>query len=129
MHGKPSVSNEDTGSQVSSSIPPNDTIDNLFHALSHPIRRDILRYLIRQDDSIGLNELAATLAEPNPACEIQSTDSAQIAVTLTHRHLPLLADLGLIEDESPETVTATDETHRVTLFLELSTACLDHPRL
>jgi hypothetical protein len=80
-------------------------------------------------ESVGFDELATTLAAPNPTYETRPTDSARIAVTLTHRHLPLLADLGLIGNDSPQTVTATDETQRATQFLELGSASLDRSRL
>ena len=82
---------------------PQPDLDDLFRALSQRERRQILRYLDRQDASVAVEKLAAALATDRPA---RSTE--QVTLTLTHQHLPLLEDTHLIERTSQDRVTVTD---------------------
>jgi hypothetical protein len=128
MYGNPLVPNENTHSQAPSLVPEHDLLDELFHALGHSIRRDIIRRLVSQEDTMSTEDLAATFIVSNPAYETQSIDSAQIAATLVHRHLPLLVDYGFVDKESHEEITATDKTYEATRFLESITSSLNQPR-
>ena len=83
--------------------PTQPDLDDLFRALSQRERRQILRYLDRQDTSVAVEELATTLA-----ADQQCHDTEQVTLALTHKHLPLLEEINLVELPSRDRVVATD---------------------
>ncbi|WP_433634327.1 DUF7344 domain-containing protein [Halomicrococcus sp. NG-SE-24] len=98
-------------------------LDTIFRAVSHPTRRHTLRVLDRTEDPKTVDELASTLAaEPIPSA---STDSGQLVTSLTHCHLPHLADVELIDRTSDDHVTATPATTDVVHLLDTALVTFD----
>lgn len=77
-------------------------IDSGFDALSDPYRRALCRYVLRTDaDIVAFEELVDYLADEATAAsgtEGEGDCSRQTLETdLHHRHLPALADAGVVE--------------------------------
>jgi len=94
------------------------TDDDLYRALSATRRRRLLYLLNRDDDdAASVGELATLLAgwdatESNRL--VTAEDRRQIIVDLYHRHVPLLAETGLVTyDDEDGTLQLTDLDDRV----------------
>lgn len=78
-------------------INQSDTLDAIFHVISHPARRYVLTYLLRVEGYVTMGEIVDYV--------INSTDSGtdpqelrrEVTVSLTHTHLPMLEDEGFIQ--------------------------------
>ena len=71
--------------------------DALFDALAHPHRRSALACLADRDDAVAVGDLAEAvqrIAAERPR-EHPSVD--EVHLSLYHRHLPKLANAGLVE--------------------------------
>ena len=98
-------------------------LDGIFRAVSHPIRRHTLRVLSHTDDPQTVEDLATRLAaEPIHDSPI---DQEQLIVSLTHRHLPHLADVGLIARTSEDHIIATDATVDTVHLLDTALVTFD----
>lgn len=85
-----------------------DAIDGVFDALSHPDRQRILRGL-----RMGSATSVAALVSELVGAEIggRRPDRTRIEVALHHRHLPKMADAGVIDyDPESGTVETTEAT-------------------
>lgn len=69
-----------------------------FDALTHPHRRHVLYYLRANSGVVAIDTLAAMLANEleGPSATAGRVTPEHIEVGLRHRHLPKLADAGLI---------------------------------
>jgi hypothetical protein len=76
--------------------------DEVYHLLSNPRRRFIISYL-RDDGTVGLQELASTVAAwENDTSPEQLTDQQKkrVYVSLYQTHIPKLEDAGIITYDS-----------------------------
>ncbi|MFC7131878.1 MULTISPECIES: ArsR/SmtB family transcription factor [Salinibaculum] len=82
--------------------PEAEQLDRVFRALAAPVRRELLRALSeREVDHADLSWLADRLTGVDDRLDTPE----QVVVALTHVHLPMLADAGLVEyDRRSETV-------------------------
>jgi hypothetical protein len=85
----------------------------LMGVLAHPLRRDIMRYLIeRNEKEADLGEIVKYLSgrDANPD---QSINHEQIALKLHHVHLPKMGEAGVIDyDHAERTVEYHGEDSR-----------------
>lgn len=77
-----------------------DSLSNLFRALSHPYRRVVLYYL-RDRGEASLDALAECVAgwmDSGPATgpDDDAGDDEMVRVQLHHAHLPMLAEAGFV---------------------------------
>ena len=98
-------------------------LNKIFRAVSHPERRHTLRVLDRTDDPQTVDELAATLAAEQMPGSL--TDHDRLVTSLTHRHLPHLADVELIDRTNDDHVTATQATTNVVHLLDTALVTFD----
>lgn len=90
-----------------------DVLDTMFDVLSADRRRYTLQYLVETDATVPLSELAAAVATTETDESSVSADSRQqVAIDLHHRHLPKLADEGLISYDADANLTTVTETGR-----------------
>lgn len=69
-------------------------IETVFEVLADDERRDVCLYLMRLDtNAVCVEDLVEILAD-------RDTDRERLALDLHHRHLPKLADAGIIEYDS-----------------------------
>lgn len=79
--------------------------DELYEALSRERRRRILSVLAETEGPLGVDELARAVAarerDARPA-DLDEADVERVRVSLYHRHVPKLADAGLVvrDDEA-----------------------------
>ena len=76
------------------------TTDRCFEALADDSRRHVLSALCRAETPLSLSELAIDLvnAETGPANPTSEDDPVRNRkIELYHRHVPKLADAGLVE--------------------------------
>ena len=97
-----------------------DEVDEAMHALSHPVRRDLIGLLVgHREEAVELDELARRLAGRR-----RSTTVEQLCVELHHRHLPILARSGYVEfDDRSREVRCRD---RPPVVDELLSVCEEH---
>lgn len=88
-------------------------IETTFDLLSSEVRRDIVAAL-HETRSIRRPDLTATLADGDG-----ETARRRLRIALHHRHLPRLADAGVIEYDG-ETVTATSRLEQLANSLSLA---------
>lgn len=94
-------------------------IDEVCAALSAPRRRYVVRFLLEQDAAVQIEAVADVILE-------RESDACRDAVTvsLSHHHLPRLADAGLVEYDASRGEVAFDSRPRTTsLVRSLVTAC------
>lgn len=73
-------------------------IDRGFDALSDPYRRAICRYVLRTNaDLVAREELVDYLADEATVATGEDCDRQTLETDLHHRHLPALADAGMVE--------------------------------
>lgn len=68
-----------------------------YDLLSDEQRRAILAVLERQEPPVDLDELAAELSAGDDADTLDGRTERQVKISLHHRHLPKMSDLGIIE--------------------------------
>lgn len=76
------------------------SLDDVFGALAHPRRRDILHVLAEHDTSLTLSDLTNEIArrERDTSVDERSEEMIEsIHLNLYHRHVPKLAEAGLVE--------------------------------
>lgn len=90
-----------------------DALDAMFDVLSADRRRHTLQYLVETDATVPLSKLATAVATAETGESSASTDAQQqVAIDLHHRHLPKLADEGLISYDVDANLTTVTETGR-----------------
>lgn len=88
---------------LSKTTPPteiDESVDELFDALSHPIRRHVLLSLANPDSLAVGKEVSYSTSEEGD----DDSDPDLLALELRHRHFTLLDDYGFVEWD-PETET------------------------
>jgi len=97
------------------------TQDELIRALADGRRRALLRHLA-DEDHLGLDELTRRVAGGTAA----GADPETVAVTLSHKHLPALVAVGLVDfDRDGEMVAITDRGVAVVSSLDDFEAVVD----
>lgn len=101
-------------SSVDSSI-----LDWVFRALANSRRRMVLGYLLdRNVREVTFDELVDTIVDAESRSA--SPDREEIAVALHHKHLPVLAEKGLIEyDRDRDVVRREDRCAQIEPYLSL----------
>lgn len=81
----------------------------VFKAIAASERRELLRLLLVRDGRVSEKACVAHLAatQPQPTAEKAGGDRRSIQIDLTHNHLPLLEDAGLIRWNRDEATVAT----------------------
>ncbi|MXR52960.1 hypothetical protein GRX03_15275 [Halovenus sp. WSH3] len=106
---------------ITSPIPEREgVIDSLFSALSHPGRRYILTFLLRSEGYVTMSEIVDYVVE--------STDGGsgpefrrKVTVKLTHTHLPLLEEEGLLTyNMERQLIQPTDRTKLAAPYLKIA---------
>lgn len=72
----------------------------VFEALSNDRRRQVLSYLLEQDEPVGIKELSRVVAAQEndiPADEVTHEQRKRVYIALHQNHLPFLDDASLIE--------------------------------
>ncbi|MFC6724173.1 ArsR family transcriptional regulator [Halobium palmae] len=96
--------------------------DEIFYLLKNRRRRDIVRYLMDNDGTATLSELAEHIAAWENDIDVQALNSGQrkrVYVALYQTHLPKLAENGIIEYERNRgDVTLTEHADRLKTYLE-----------
>jgi|AntRauTorcE11898_2_1112593.scaffolds.fasta_scaffold04069_3 hypothetical protein len=72
-------------------------VDEVYDALTHPTRREILRYLSDLDAPTPLPLLGEALHERLSEAGDETVDERALRVALVHAHLPKLDDAGLVD--------------------------------
>lgn len=97
--------------------------DDVFDVLSNPRRRYALHMLRREDEELGLGEMAEQVAawENGTTVEAVGSDERKHAYTvLQQRHLPRMDDVGVVEfDRRAGTVAPTDAIDEFDIYLEV----------
>jgi len=100
---------------------PGNELGQTFEALSDSRKRRVLD-LLAENGEMTLTALAADLAASEAGAPTDSLTRSTVNVVrvdLYHRHLPQLADLGLVDDVDDETrVRLTNEGAAVEGFLD-----------
>jgi DNA-binding transcriptional ArsR family regulator len=80
----------------------------IHSALANERRRHVLSILENTGAELSLNELVRKVAERESGNEPGATcdEVEQIRISLYHRHLPKLADVGLVEHDPGEKTVA-----------------------
>lgn len=82
-------------------------LDTLFDVLAAERRRHTLRHLVAAGTTVPLTELATHVATA-------TDDQQEVKIDLHHRHLPKLAEEGLVSyDTEANLTTATEAGRRV----------------
>ncbi|WP_254279926.1 DUF7344 domain-containing protein [Haloarcula marina] len=95
------------------------TLDTLHRCLANKRRRMILYYLHRTEDGVAsLDDFVDYIVSQE--ANSSAPDSTRVAIALYHKHLPMLADCGLIDfDRRTETARyspdSTDDYARALL--------------
>ena len=77
---------------------PTLSIDTLFAMLSDARRRYTLHHLLGSEDGVAdIGTLAERIAAWERATDRRDASVADVVIDLHHAHLPLLADVGLVE--------------------------------
>ena len=74
-------------------------VDAVFDALASETRRHLLSYLV---DEAGGEATPSAIADRLCSMGVGAADREVVLVGLYHRHLPKLAELGLIEYDGPD---------------------------
>lgn len=94
-------------------------LDEMFDLLTHPHRRYVLYYLRQDGEGVGLETLAAAIAnwDGDSSGGDQSDNREAIEVMLRHTHLPKLADAGIITFDANTASIELDGTIRHGQFI------------
>lgn len=92
----------------------NRSLDDVFGAFAHRYRRDTLLVLAEHDTSLTLVDLANEIArreQDMSVDEISEETIETVHLSLFHRHVPKLAEAGLVEyDQGTNFVELTGST-------------------
>ena len=83
-------------SEIFASRPPI-SVDTLFESLAEPGRRYVLTYLLMVEESVSTTELVDYVVQRTDDGASRDRMRKAIASEMVHRHLPQLADAGLVE--------------------------------
>lgn len=106
----------------------NELIESLFSALSHPGRRYILTYLLRSEGYVTMSELVDYVIESTDSSSSGEEFRREVTVNLTHMHLPLLEEEGLLTyNMERQLIQPTEKTTLAAPYLKV--ALLQRERL
>lgn len=98
-----------------------DAVTHTFSTLADPIRRCVLYYLAEQENPVSFDQLVSQVAASCTGSRPDAVDDETIAemrVSLYHRHLPKLADLGVISyDDNLGEITLTEDADSIVSIL------------
>lgn len=97
-------------------------LESVFRALAHPLRRTVLTVLRERsgEDSVSVEDVATAVVESGRATTkkgVTVADVREVATSLHHQHLPMLADAGLLAYDPERDVVSEG---RSTLHEELA---------
>lgn len=95
----------------------------IFEMLSNTRRRQVVHYLLQQDDTVRLRDLSRQIAawenDVTPE-EVTAKQRKRVYTALHQSHLPKLDDCGVIEfNDNRSLVTPTDRVSDLQLYLEV----------
>lgn len=97
-----------------------ETTDSVFDALSHPGRRYILTYLLRSEGYVTMTDLVDYVMERARPVNTEEF-RRQIAIELTHTHLPKLDEMNLVNyNMERQLVSPTEKTGLAGPFLRVA---------
>lgn len=122
------VPEESRNGELDAGAAPDDlALDTVFEALSHRRRRYVLACLAEDEAPTPLTALAEEVASREneaPVSEISHEEILERRISLEHRHLPKLADVGLISYDREQNLVrekgAADRVQRVRALAEAS---------
>ncbi|MBZ6496188.1 DUF7344 domain-containing protein [Natrinema longum] len=78
--------------------PHTSRLTETFDLLSHPYRRYVLYYLTRESEAVGIDTLAAVIAnwDGDGTKTPPGSGRRDVETALRHTHLPKLADAGIV---------------------------------
>lgn len=85
------------GAVPSEAVAREGTIDSVFSAISHPGRRYVLTYLLRSEGYVTMSDLVDYVMQETEYSKPTEEFRREVTITLTHTHLPTLAEEGFIE--------------------------------
>lgn len=85
-------------------------LNEMFDLLKHPFRRYVLYHLTQESETTDFDTLAASLVnwDADHPEKSWNTSNGPIELQLHHRHLPKLADAGLITVDQERQSVALD---------------------
>lgn len=92
-------------------LPGTESETALHRVLASQRRCVVLDVFGDREPPIGLDELAAAVADREREIDGERRDQDQVQVTLYHHHLPKMADLGLVEFD-PESMRVESYSER-----------------
>ena len=96
-------------------------LDPMFEALGDPGRRYVLTYLLLREEYVSLSELVDYVVELRDESESRGRFRAELVRDLVQTHLPMLADVGLIDYRiERQFVGPTEKTATVLPYLYLA---------
>lgn len=102
------------------------SVDTVFEVLTQPGRRYVLTYLLQSDGFVTLSELVDYVLTKTDASTTDDGFRRELAVELSHRHLPELEEHGFIRyDMERQLVMATDLTGLTEPYLRIALAQAD----
>lgn len=117
----------ETGPPVTMGVPDSEPLvpDEVFEILSNHRRRMVLYYLRKQGDAATVKELAEEIAAMENDVAVEDVTSEQrkrVYVSLYQTHLPMMADLNVIEyDKDAGTVNLATQTTSIDRYLTSNT--------
>lgn len=95
----------------------------IFEVLQNKRRRYVVQYLRRHGGPVDLGDLATQVASweyQTPCDAITSKQRKRVYTTLQQTHLPKMDEVGIVAYDSDHgTITTTDQTHDLTVYLEI----------
>lgn len=99
--------------------------EGVFESLVHRRRRDAIRCLAADGESMPVRTLAHVIAQrerDEPGTGILTAEAEAVHTTLYHQHVPKLVDAGTVEfDREHELVSLTPEGKRAQQVLAFAT--------
>lgn len=102
-----------------------ESTDTAHRVLSDHERRQIVRILDESDGGTTVKELGTRLLDSTG----ESTDGEAIAIALHHRHLPMMADAGVIEYDGGDRVSLTPYGRTLATLRRVTDDVVDDRRL
>ena len=122
MSGHYQPADDDANQPLTPTVPRAD-LDLLLRAVTHPHRRHTLHYLASTTDPQSVADITATVIDGTD--QQSHADRQRLAVELTHQHLPLLDDAGLIKWTGSDLVASTERTADAVAVLAIISGYFD----
>jgi hypothetical protein len=96
--------------------PMSERENQVYRSLASERRRNIIRYFEATEQvTVTINELAEYIA--NQETDVQPSDHETIVLDLSHVHLPLLADIGVLDFERESNTVCYRPDSKSSLFI------------